>query len=102
MVMVVINIFKVMYFSHFVKCLLLCKILTKIGKCGHILLIISGISILKNVIGGRLIVPCGQKDRQTNMMQIVLALHDYFFAEASKNYGTVLTLANFSPINKNL
>jgi len=101
MVMVVINILKGMYISNFVKYLLLRHILTKIGKCGQIVLIISSISILENVIGGRLIVPRGQKDRQTNMMQIVVALCNYF-AEATKNYGTVLTLANFSPRNKRL
>jgi hypothetical protein len=53
------------------------------------------------VVGGRLIVPCGQKDGQTSMMQIMVALRDYF-AEAPKNYGTVLTLANFSPRNEDL
>ena len=62
---------------------------------------ISSISILENVIGGRLIVPCGLKDWQTNLMQIVVALRNYF-AEATENYGTVLTLANFSPLNKNV
>jgi len=66
MVIVVINILKVMYVGHFVKYLLLRQILTKIGKCRQILLIIPSISILENVIGGRLIVPCGQKDGQTN------------------------------------
>jgi hypothetical protein len=70
-------------------------------ECGKILLIISSTSILENVIGVRLIVPCGQKDRQTNMMQIAVALHNYF-AEATKNYETVLNLANFSPLNKDL
>jgi hypothetical protein len=35
------------------------------------------------------------------MMQIAVALRNYF-AEAPKNYGTFLTLADFSPQNKSL
>jgi hypothetical protein len=101
MVMVVINILKGMYVGRFVKYLLFRQILTKIEKCRHILLIIVSISIPENVIGGRLIVPRGQKDRQTNMTQIVAALRNYN-AEASKNCGTILTLNNFSPRNKSL
>ena len=90
-----------MYVGRFVKYLLLRQILTKIGKCRQILLIISNFNILENVIRGRLIVPCGQKDGQTNMRQIVVALRNYF-DEAPKNYEIILTLANFSPRNKNL
>jgi hypothetical protein len=89
-----------MYVGRFVKYLLLRQILTKTGKCRQIMQKISSINITVNVLGGMLMVHCGQKDGQTNMMQIVVALRNYF-AEAPKNYGTVLTLVNCSPPNKN-
>jgi hypothetical protein len=79
-----------------VKCLLFRRILTKIGKCRQILLKISITNIPENAIGGSVVAPCGKKDGRKNMTRVIVALRNYF-AEAPVNYGTILTLADFSP-----